>query len=82
MAPLISTRGSPGAGDLMQVSFGSGTGELLGLGDVEMLATGLGEADTTLVGLGEGDKPACWPPQPTTANAASIAPATFRTHRA
>jgi pilus assembly protein CpaF len=67
---LIKRRGSRGTGNVLQLSFGSGSpaGELLGLGDSDALA--LGVADPALE-LGEGGELACWPEQAARASAAT-----------
>jgi hypothetical protein len=64
MDPRIKRRGSGGTGNLVHVSFGSGTGELLGLGDVD----GVGESTTALGGAGDAEELA-WGPQLATARA-------------
>ena len=63
MDPRIKRRGSGGTGNLVHVSFGSGTGELLGLGEVDWPALGLGDSEAAPVGLADGDELACGPLQ-------------------
>ena len=58
MDPRIKRRGSGGTGNLVHVSFGSGTaatGDPLGLGEGDSL----GASDATLDWLGDGEEVAC-----------------------